>query len=113
MSEFLYRYKANVIGVHDGDTIRCDIDLGFGTWIKNQTIRLAGIDAPEIRGEERENGLKARDWLREQILWQEVEIKTSKDRRGKYGRWLADIYFDDENINWKMVELGFGEIYKP
>jgi len=45
----MYEYKANVVRVIDGDTIVVDIDLGFEMWLKNQSVRLYGINTPEVR----------------------------------------------------------------
>ena len=49
------RYKTKVMRWVDGDTLRCMIDLGFHTH-KEERIRLARIDAPELRGEHKEQG---------------------------------------------------------
>lgn len=99
-----YTYKATVVKVYDGDTITVDVDLGFGVWLTNQKMRLFGIDTPEVRGKEREEGLIVRDWLRGRILHREIVIKTHKDRKGKYGRWLAEVWFDGVSINNEMLE---------
>jgi micrococcal nuclease len=107
----MYTYKAKVIKVYDGDTITADIDLGFGIWMKNQTIRLYGINTPEVRGEERERGTIVRDWLCEQILNKEVILNTFKDKKGKYGRYLAEIIINDRNINSELVEQGMAVEY--
>ena len=89
----MYEYRAIVTKIYDGDTITVDIDLGFGVWLKKQSLRLEGIEAAEIRGEERELGLQVRDTLREWLpLGSEVYVVTNKDKSGKYGRWLAYIY---------------------
>jgi len=109
--ENLYYYKAKIVSVYDGDTVTADIDLGFKTWVKGEKLRLYGINAPELRGEEREEGLKSRDYLRGLILGKEVLIKTRKDKRGKYGRYLAEIILDGVNINDKLVEDGYA-VYK-
>ena len=45
----MYQYKAKVRRVIDGDSIVCDIDLGFGIILKERNIRLFGIDTCEIR----------------------------------------------------------------
>ena len=45
----MYEYKANLIKVVDGDTVDVDIDLGFGVWLKDERVRIAGIDTPESR----------------------------------------------------------------
>lgn len=109
----MYQYRALVTKVYDGDTITVDIDLGFGTWQKGQKIRLYGIDTPEVRGTERAAGLVSRDWLRNAILDTIIVVKTHKDKKGKYGRWLGDIYlnqYDDTSLNVIMVELGLAEV---
>lgn len=99
----MYTYKAKVISVYDADTMRVDIDLGFGVWLKNQSVRWLKIDAWEVRGDEREKGIIARDRVRELILDQEVILKTYKDDKGKYGRWLAEVYSKyllGSDLNW-------------
>ncbi len=106
----MYQYKARVTDVYDGDTITVDIDLGFGIWQKGQKVRLHGINTPEIRGESRPNGIKARNWLRGRIENREVILTTFKDRKGKYGRWLADVRCDGLNMNEELVRLGFAEV---
>ncbi|MHA2265720.1 MAG: thermonuclease family protein [Candidatus Thorarchaeota archaeon] len=107
----MYEYRANVVGVYDGDSITVDIDLGFGVWLKGQKVRFLGVDTPEIRGEERELGLISRDALREKILDKSITIKTHKDSKGKYGRWLAEIVLDGENINEWLLTEGLGRPY--
>lgn len=79
----LYKYNAKVVSVYDGDTIRVDIDLGLKTWIKNESIRLNRINAPEVRGSEKTKGLKSRDFLRKLILRKTIIIQTIKDQKGK------------------------------
>ena len=43
----MYEYKCNIIKVVDGDTVDVDIDLGFGIWLKDERVRIMGIDTPE------------------------------------------------------------------
>lgn len=49
----MYTYRALVKSIYDGDTLRADIDLGFGVILADQSLRLLGIDTPEIKGVER------------------------------------------------------------
>tara|TARA_R110002060_G_scaffold49061_2_gene60052 strand:- start:759 stop:1082 length:324 start_codon:yes stop_codon:yes gene_type:complete len=107
----LYEYKAQVISVYDGDSITVDIDLGFGIFMKGQKIRLLGIDTPEIRGDERPEGLIARDALRARIVGQSIIIKTHKDTKGKYGRWLGEVILGSENINKWLLTEGYAKPY--
>ena len=110
--EYLYWYKAYVTGVYDGDSITIDIDLGFGIIMKKQKIRLAEIDTPELRGDEREQGLISRDWLREKILEKNISINTIKDTTGKYGRYIGYIYLNGINLNEQMLNEGLAEDYE-
>ena len=106
-----YCYKATCTSVYDGDSITLDINLGFNMVMHNQKIRLLGIDTPEIRGEERESGLIARDRLRELIENKRVLMLSHRDKTGKYGRWLATIYIDSVNVNQLLVDEGLAKVY--
>ena len=108
----MYEYKALVTKVYDGDTITVDFDLGFGIMLKKQTIRLFGINTPEVRGIEKADGIISRDALRQRILGKQVIIKTSKDKKGKYGRWLGEVFVADENINQWLISEGYAKEYK-
>ncbi len=117
MEDKLYYYRCHIISVYDGDTCKADFDLGLLTTRHKETLRLARIDAPEIRGAEREAGLKARDALRKLILDKQVIVRTYKDKREKYRRWLAEIWLPQEdgtylNVNDWMLENGYAEPYK-
>lgn len=113
MEEKLYHYRAVITAVYDGDTCTVDIDLGLGTWIRGEKLRLYGINAPEVRGVERPDGLKSCDFLRGLIEGKEVFIKTYKDRREKYGRYLGNIKLETADgwidVNDLLVEKGFAE----
>jgi len=108
----LYVYKATITDVYDGDTVTATIDLGFSVHTV-QKLRLSGIDAPEMRGSERPRGIVSRDALRQAILNKEVLVKTAKDERGKYGRYLAEIYLlhggTYKSVNQWMVDQGYAE----
>ena len=105
-------FPAHDFAVYDGDTITATVDLGFGV-SKRITGRLDGIDAPELRGPERADGLVARDWLREALdTASSVRIATrsgSACQTGKYGRWLITLWItrddqpEEENLNETMV----------
>jgi len=97
-----YEYKAKVTKVYDGDTFTVDIDLGLGVWMHGQKIRLYGVDTPEVRGKERARGIQVRDYVRELILGENVLLRTFKDKKGKYGRWLARVLVAK---NWGNVDL--------
>jgi micrococcal nuclease len=105
-----YHYQAKVLRVYDGDTCTVDIDLGFNIIMRNEKIRLFRINAPELRGNSRKEGKAARDFLRSLIDGKQVILKTYRDKKGKYGRYLADIWLETEqgwiNVNDEMVAKG-------
>ena len=111
MEDTLYTYKAFVVKVYDGDTITVLTNVGFNINIKMK-LRLSLIDTPELRGEEREAGLVARDALREKILNKTVYIKTEKDKTGKYGRYLATIYISEPFLSESEGHSNFVNVNK-
>ena len=105
MEANLYTYRAQVTSVYDGDTLTADIDLGFSVIMRGQSVRLARINAPEIRGFGAESGIRSRDALRSRVLGKSIILKTIKDSREKYGRWLGEIWIDGTCINdWLLTE---------
>jgi micrococcal nuclease len=92
----MYEYKAKLIKVVDGDTVDAMIDCGFSVFRKER-IRLRGINAPESRTrdkEEKKLGLAAKARLKELIKEgkNEFMVKTSIDKKGKYGRLLGELF---------------------
>jgi len=113
----MYAYKATVRSVYDADTIRVNVDLGFGTHNfgeegKGLALRLYGINAPEMRGAEKVAGKAARDYVRMLIpVGTEIIIKTHKDKTGKYGRYLAEVFVTDADgkeihLNSHLIAVG-------
>ncbi len=106
----LFHYNARVQSVYDGDTCRVDIDLGMGIWIRNEKLRLMRINAPEMTGPDKALGKASRDFLRDLIDGKEIIVETVKDQRGKYGRYLAEIWIQQNecwaNVNEALVAAG-------
>jgi|TARA_R110000824_G_scaffold44752_2_gene130000 micrococcal nuclease len=95
----MYRYKATLIKIVDGDTVDAMIDCGFSTF-KKERIRLHGINAPESRTrdkEEKKRGLAAKARLKELIKEGKNEfiVETKIDKKGKFGRLLGTLYRDE------------------
>lgn len=72
-------------------------------------VRLYGINAPELRGDEKAEGFKSRDYLRSLIQDKEVIIKTIKDETEKYGRYLGKIYLGGFYVNDDLVQKGYAK----
>jgi micrococcal nuclease len=110
MLEFLYHYKVKVVKVVDGDTIYGDVDLGFNITQKKMEFRFAGINTPELRGENREAGLLAKEYVAQRILDKEIMVLTKKDTKEKFGRYLAWVYYNVDGewvcLNEELIEQG-------
>jgi micrococcal nuclease len=101
----MYEYRATINSVYDGDTVTATIYLGFLVTV-TEKFRLLGINAPELKkGDNREAGKAARDYLASLIEGKEVIMRTEKTQE-KYGRWLSTILLDGVDINAEMVKAG-------
>jgi endonuclease YncB( thermonuclease family) len=97
-----------VVRVYDGDTIKV-IENG-----KAITIRLVGIDAPEISRIKHVPGqpfcLKAKEYLSNLVLNKVVNIKFyGKDDSENL---LGEIFAEKINANIEMLNAGLAEVYR-
>jgi len=107
----MYTYKAIVLRVVDGDTIDCSVQLGFDVTM-NLRFRLYGINTPETRGIEREQGLKSKARMQQLLpIGEQVVLTTYKDRKEKYGRYLCEVFADDVSLNGLMIAEGLATPY--
>ena len=98
----MYEYKCKIVKVVDGDTVDVDIDLGFGCWLRDERVRIMGIDTPESRTSdkiEKEFGMKAKERLTsllgaDAILQTQVS-KNGENMKGKFGRILGNFLTED------------------
>ena len=84
--------NAKLVRVIDGDTVVIDIDLGFQVTLRNQTCRLLGINAPEVRGKERLQGLESKKFLQNLLRDAALNVRCREFKRCSFGRWLIDLY---------------------
>lgn len=105
----MYEYRATVVANVDGDTIHCEIDLGVDVRTY-QTLRFAGINAPEVSTAE---GKQVAAWVASVIPPGTVfTLRTAKDRREKYGRYLAWLLLADGScLNRTLVDSGRAVAY--
>ena len=98
-------YDVVLIKVVDGDTVDVDINLGFGVWLKDERVRIMGIDTPESRTSddvEKLFGLAAKNRLKELLenggRLITTEDKSGEDMKGKFGRILGDFRATDGRL---------------
>ena len=118
--DFLFWYKAKVVNVVDGDTLDLRTDLGFRITFL-QRYRLYGVDTPELNDPDpavRARAMQAKDFVEVLVKGKEVMVNTHMDRRDKYGRWLAVVYWRDpeggwQNLNEDLVANGLAAPLRP
>ena len=121
MDTKLYWYRGIVTHIVHGDTVDVEIDLGMRMFTK-QRLRLYGVDTPEIFGVDKESeeyahGMQAKLFVEQRLLNRTVWIHTHKDKTEKYGRYLAEIFIQDDDgvhvsIGKLLLEDGLAEEYK-
>ncbi len=112
----LYQYRADIVKVTDGDTVRAYLDQGMHSF-KVESLRVAGVDAPELfSGTNREAGGAALNfvigWVADAAVnapdrrWP-FEIETMKDKQ-TFGRYVAHIIRTDtgESLADALVAAG-------
>lgn len=96
----LYRYKAEVVRVVDGDTFEARIDVGFKIRVES-SVRILGMNASERKGATKEAGEVAKDALTRLLAAGPIRLRT--DRPDSFGRALADVWFLNGLGEWESV----------
>ena len=108
----MYEYKCKIIKVVDGDTVDVDLDLGFGVWLRNERVRIMGIDTPESRTSDRVEkvfGLAAKErlisLLGENAILDTQVSKKGEDMKGKFGRILGNFRVGEGPWRQKIADI--------
>ena len=116
----MYEYKANLIKVVDGDTVDVDIAIGFGVWLKDERVRIAGIDTQESRTSDKVEKLfglaakkRVQELLADKVVLKTFAAKDGEDMKGKFGRILGDFYVgnDKKLLTEVMIDEGHAVPY--
>lgn len=107
----LYKYRAKVTNVVDGDTVDVMVDLGFKIWVKKR-VRLYGINTPEVRGDEKVEGFKSKERVKTLIDGKDIYLVSMTDK-DKYGRCIAKIllFEDERDLTTILISEGLGVQY--
>ena len=103
-----------ITSIYDGDTFRANIK-GFPAVIgEHMSIRINGIDTPELRGKcdkEKQLARLAKQFTVGRLrAANSVVLKNIK--RGKYFRLIADVYLDGVNLGDQLIKQGHAVKYK-
>ena len=112
-------YDVTVVKVVDGDTVDVDIDLGFGICLKDERVRVMGIDTPESRTSDKVEDLfgeaakaRVKELMKEGGKLITTEDKHGEDMKGKFGRILGDFRLPNgKTLTETLVEEGHAVAY--
>lgn len=104
---------SKVVRIYDADTFFVNIDNYPPIAGEEVSIRVKGIDAPEIRGKCESEKEKARDAqsFTVKALRSAKVVELKNIQRGKYFRILADVYIDGNSLAEGLMKAGHARIY--
>jgi micrococcal nuclease len=102
-----------LVSVYDGDTFTCDIE-GLHPLIGERiSIRIRGVDTPEMKDERpemHEKAIVARDYVHRRLVTAEKIILDNVER-DKYFRILADVYVDEVLLSRELLARDLAKPY--
>jgi micrococcal nuclease len=108
--------EAKVIKVYDGDTFT--IAAYYDNAFRKFSVRLYGVDCPEMRGPHKDRAILARDFVTDLILNKVVTINVYNNKKingkkmvEKFGRLLADIWVGEKLLSQLLYENGHAVKY--
>lgn len=89
----------NTTSIVDGDTIYIDY---------KEKVRFVGINTPEIGNP---GSLEAKSYVENRIMGKQIYLDVDdKNTKDKYGRTLAVIMIDGDNLNKELLCKGYAEV---
>lgn len=73
-------------------------------------IRLLGIDAPEMRGEEKAAGQISAQWVRDELASFD-HVKIDMLKTDSFGRWLCDVEYGGIDLALAMLNARQAKVY--
>jgi micrococcal nuclease len=106
------KYPATFIENYDGDTIDIIVEVWPDIKLHLDNARLYGIDTPELKtvmSLEKAKAIAAKDYLKKRLKDKKFYIEPID--KGKYGRWLINVYVGGVNINEELIDKGLARPY--
>lgn len=118
----MWEYRARLDRIVDGDTIEITADTGFGG-TQSMSLRFLGINTPEVKGKTREEGLKAKQFIKDWLTQAYIKAENSKwpliietvqdnksdtDKKDSFRRYLVTVYRmqDVVSLNQALLDSG-------
>jgi len=98
-------FKAKYLKNYDGDTITVNLNCDIPLFCKKMSIRVNGIDTPEIKG----NCDKEKILSKEAKYFVALQLKSHREidlrncKKGMYFRLVCDVYYNDILLSQKLL----------
>ena len=102
-----------VVDVYDGDTFKIDLPSMHPLFGDDLSIRLLGVDTPEMRGTTDEVKVLAMQaqQVTEKALKGASKIELKNPQRGKYFRIISEVWIDGESLADMLKKKGLAKDY--
>mgnify|MGYP001601581582 CR=1 FL=1 len=102
-----------IVSVYDGDTFKIDLPSMHALFGDALSIRLFGVDTPEMRGtteEVKALAIRAQQ-VTEKALQGASKIELRNPQRGKYFRIISEVWIDGESLADMLKASGLAKDY--
>ena len=102
-----------IVDVYDGDTFKIDLPSVHPLFGDDLSIRLFGVDTPEMKGttdEVKALAMQAQE-LTENALKGASKIELKNPQRGKYFRVVSEVWIDGESLADMLKKKGLAKDY--
>ena len=106
-------FGAEYIRNYDGDTVTVNLNCGTDYFCRNRSIRIYGIDTPEIRTKDRcekRKAILAKIFVSDKLSGA-TEIIAHDCLHGKYHREVCEIIYDGHNLGEELIANGLAYPY--
>lgn len=111
--EYVDNYDGDTISVNLVDLKKWDKNTKYEVLWKNISVRIGGIDTPELKGscpEETKLAKTAKAFVHEQLV-NARKISIDNTDRDKYFRILAEVFVDDYPLSQLLLDQGLAIPY--
>lgn len=102
---FCWFVTAQSLRAVDGDTFVAKMEI-WPNLYKIETVRVLGVDTPELKGPERDRAREAKAFTEEWLSRGDFKIEAC--RRDSFGRLLAKVSRDDSVLAGELIGKGLG-----
>jgi len=103
--------RGRVVNVLDGDTLDYEVFSCEETWHGTIRVRLAGIDAPEMKGPDVAKARRAQSRLIGMVLGRDCVLIPCRRWCDCYGRLIGHVFVGNKSCGLELLAQGLARAY--